>query len=65
MFQLLASPTLPELEMFQVFRKIDVPQDVPHIYIYVIPWNYFFAFLKNNVNEFDVPHDVPHIYVFS
>ena len=60
MFQLLASPTLPKLEMFQVFAKIDVPHDVPHIYICD---SVELFFLKNNVNEFDVPHDVPHIYM--
>ena len=62
MFQLLASTTLPKLEMFQVFRKIDVPHDVPHIYI-CDSVELKFCFLKNNVNEFDVPHDVPHIYI--
>ena len=58
MFQLLASPTLPKLGMFQVFAKIDVPHDIPHIYIYVIPWM-FFDFLENNICNLDVPHDIP------
>ena len=63
MFQLLAPPSLQNDKCFSFLQNLDMPHDIPHIYIYVISKNKISSFLQNTICNLDMQHDIPHIYI--